>query len=41
MPPFGRMMNDEQVVAVVNYLRTHMGNAYRDPVAAMDVKEAR
>src|ERR1700733_13199917 len=26
MPAFGAMMSDEQVAAVVNYLRTHFGN---------------
>jgi mono/diheme cytochrome c family protein len=41
MPPFGRMLSDEQVAGVVNYLRMHMGNSYRDPVTAQDVKEAR
>ena len=29
MPPFGRLMTDEQVAAVVNYIRTHFGNDYR------------
>ena len=28
MPPVGIMMNDEQVAAVVNYVRTHFGNQY-------------
>jgi mono/diheme cytochrome c family protein len=41
MSPFGRMMNDEQVAAVVNYVRTHFGNNYADAVTAQDVKEAR
>lgn len=41
MPPFGDMMGDAQVAAVVNYLRTHFGNNYRDAVTAKDVKEAR
>lgn len=41
MPPFGRQLDDEQVAAVVNYVRTHFGNAYRDPVSAADVKAAR
>jgi len=41
MPPFGRMMNDEQVAAVVNYIRTHFGNDYGDAVTAQDVKDAR
>ena len=26
------MMNDDQVAAVVNYVRTHFGNDYRDAV---------
>jgi mono/diheme cytochrome c family protein len=38
MPPFGAMMSDDQVAAVVNYLRTHFGNAYKDAVTAEDVK---
>jgi mono/diheme cytochrome c family protein len=41
MPPFGDMMNDDQVAAVVNYVRTHFGNSYRDAVTAKDVKDAR
>jgi mono/diheme cytochrome c family protein len=41
MPRFGAMMNDEQVAAVVNYLRTHFGNDYRDAVTAEDVRTAR
>jgi len=41
MPPFGDMMNDDQVAAVVNYVRTHFGNDYRDAVTAKDVKDAR
>ena len=41
MPPFGEMMNDAQVAAVVNYLRTHFGNNYSDVVTAQDVSEAR
>jgi len=41
MPPFGDMMNDDQVAAVVNYVRTHFGNNYRDAVTAKDVKVAR
>jgi mono/diheme cytochrome c family protein len=38
MPPFGEMMNDDQVAAVVNYLRTHFGNHYSDVVTPEDVK---
>jgi mono/diheme cytochrome c family protein len=41
MPPFGAMMSDDQVAAVVNYLRTHFGNDYQDAVTAEDVKAAR
>ena len=41
MPPFGPMMNDEQVAAVVNYVRTHLGNDYKDLVSAADVKALR
>lgn len=41
MPPVGAMMNDAQVAAVVNYVRTHFGNEYRDAVSAEDVKLAR
>jgi len=41
MPPVGRMMTDDQVAAVVNYLRTNFGNAYADPVTAQDVADAR
>jgi mono/diheme cytochrome c family protein len=41
MPPFGAMMSDDQVAAVVNYLRTHFGNEYRDAVTAEDVKVVR
>jgi mono/diheme cytochrome c family protein len=41
MPPVGAMMSDAQVAAVVNYVRTHFGNQYRDAVSAEDVKLAR
>jgi mono/diheme cytochrome c family protein len=41
MPPVGSMMSDDQVAAVVNYLRTHFGNAYQDSVTADDVKAVR
>ena len=41
MPPLGDMMNDNQVAAVVNYVRTHFGNHYRDAVTAEDAKTAR
>ena len=41
MPPVGAMMSDVQVAAVVNYIRTHFGNQYRDAVSADDVKLVR
>jgi mono/diheme cytochrome c family protein len=41
MPAFGAMMGDDQVAAVVNYLRTHFGNSYPDAVTSEDVKSAR
>jgi mono/diheme cytochrome c family protein len=41
MPPFADMMNDAQIAAVVNYLRTHFGNNYTDMVTARDVSAAR
>jgi mono/diheme cytochrome c family protein len=41
MPAFGDMMTDGQVAAVVNYLRTHFGNSYKDVVTTAEVKQAR
>ncbi len=41
MPAFGAMMSDDQVAAVVNYLRTHFDNNYPDAVTAEDVKTVR
>lgn len=41
MPPVGETMDDDQVAAVVNYVRTHFGNNYRDAVTAADVKAVR
>ncbi len=41
MPPVGQMMSDDQVAAVVNYVRTNFGNNYTDAVTAQDVKDAR
>ncbi|GGA87269.1 hypothetical protein GCM10011521_27090 [Arenimonas soli] len=34
-------MDDEQVAAVVNYLRTNLGNRYTDPISAADVAALR
>jgi mono/diheme cytochrome c family protein len=41
MPPVGDMMSDAQVADVVNYVRTHFGNAYLGAVSAADVSAAR
>ncbi len=41
MPSFGSMMSNDQIAAVVNYLRTHFDNNYRDQVTADDVKAVR
>jgi mono/diheme cytochrome c family protein len=41
MPPVGAMMTDAQVADVVNYVRTHFGNSYKDPVSAEAVSAAR
>jgi mono/diheme cytochrome c family protein len=41
MPPFGKTMTDDQIAAVVNYVRTHFGNKYEDQVSASDVRAAR
>jgi mono/diheme cytochrome c family protein len=41
MPPVGTMMSDAQVADIVNYVRSHFGNAYSDAVSAADVAAAR
>lgn len=41
MPPFAMLLNDAQVAAVVNYVRTHFGNAYSDTLTADAVKAFR
>ena len=41
MPPVGQLMNDDQVAAVVNYVRTHFGNHYDDAVTKDEVKAIR
>ena len=41
MPPFKDMLTDAQVAAVVNYVRTHMGNRYPDAVSADAVRKLR
>ncbi len=41
MPAFGDAMSDQQIADVVNYVRTHFGNTYKDTVKPEDVKNAR
>jgi mono/diheme cytochrome c family protein len=41
MPDFGPYFTDEQVAAVVNYIRTSFGNTYADKVTAADVAKLR
>ena len=41
MPAFGDSLTDEQIAAVVAYVRTHFGNAYADRVTAEDVRRMR
>lgn len=41
MPPIGDMMTDQQVAEVVNYIRSHFGNKYKDVVTAEQVKAMR
>ena len=41
MPPFGKLLTDQQVAAVVNYIRTHFGNDFPDAVTDDDARAAR
>lgn len=41
MPAFRFMLNDEQVAAITNYIRTGLGNRYSDAMTAADVKPFR
>lgn len=42
MPPLGEMLDDAQIAAVVNYIRTHFGNNFtEDPATAESVAAAR
>lgn len=41
MPGFGSIFDDQQVAAVVNYVRTHFGNRYGDAVTPEQVKGVR
>ena len=38
MPSFGTLFDDQQIADVVNYVRSHFGNKYRDKVKPADVK---
>jgi mono/diheme cytochrome c family protein len=41
MPPFGGNLTDAQIAAVVNYVRTHFGNAYKGDLTPAAVKALR
>lgn len=41
MPDFGASFSDEQIADVVNYIRSHFGNRYRDKITADDVHALR
>jgi len=41
MPSFGEDLSDEQVANVINYVRTHFGNHYKDSLSPAAVKAAR
>ncbi|HXR20440.1 MAG TPA: cytochrome c [Steroidobacteraceae bacterium] len=41
MPPFAESLDDEQVANVVNYVRTHFGNHYKDQITPEAVKTHR
>jgi mono/diheme cytochrome c family protein len=41
MPPFGADLSDDQVANVINYVRTHFGNHYKDAITPAAVKAAR
>lgn len=41
MPGFGGVLADDQVATIVNYIRSHFGNDYKDAVTADDVKAIR
>ena len=41
MPSFAPYLDDNQIAGVVNYVRTHFGNDYKDTVSPADVKAVR
>lgn len=41
MPSFGAMLDDDQIAAVANYVRSHFGNQYTDQVTPAEVEALR
>jgi mono/diheme cytochrome c family protein len=41
MPAFGQDLSDAQIANVINYVRTHFGNHYKDEILPAQVKAAR
>jgi mono/diheme cytochrome c family protein len=41
MPPFGESLSDEQIAAVLNYVRTHFGNRYKDLITPAAISARR
>lgn len=41
MPNFGEGMDDEQIASVLNYVRTHFGNHYKDTITPAAVEARR
>ncbi len=41
MPSFGADLSDQQIANVINYVRTHFGNRYKDVVVPAAVRAAR
>jgi mono/diheme cytochrome c family protein len=41
MPSFGDALSDDQIAAVVNYVRSNFGNTYKDKITAAEVKALR
>lgn len=41
MPAFGGYFSDDQIAAVINYVRTNYGNHYADTITAAQVKALR
>lgn len=41
MPRFGHMMSNDQVAAVTNYVRSHLGNDYTDTISPEEVADLR